>query len=117
MERSSALQASLFSDSSIEYNIGSGKCMVRRSFASRFLKLEETVCTNVSGLLLKRKLLATMKSAQGCPTKWVELERPHFHTGFSDRIASGKNVTERIAVVLRSPDNGIRFPLSFIGES
>ena len=57
--------------------------MVRRSFASRFSKLEETVCANVSGLLVKQKLLATMKSEQGCPTKWVELKRPHFHTGFS----------------------------------
>jgi hypothetical protein len=60
-----------------------GECMVRRSFASRFSKLEETVCANVSGLLVKQKLLATMKSAQDCPTKWVELKRPHFHTGFS----------------------------------
>ena len=59
-------------------------CMVRRPFASRFLRLEETVCANVSGLFVKCKLLATMKSAHSCPKKWVELQRPHSHAGFSN---------------------------------
>jgi hypothetical protein len=48
------------------------------------LRLEETVCANVSGLFVKCKLLATMKSAHSCPKKWVELQRPHSHTGFSN---------------------------------
>jgi len=49
-----------------------------------FLKLEETICANVSGLFVKYELLATMKSAHRCPKKRVELQRPHSHTGFSN---------------------------------
>jgi hypothetical protein len=59
--------------------------MVRRSFASGFSELEETVCANVSGLFVKLPLLATMESAHRCPKKWVELKRSSFPHRFQQR--------------------------------